>query len=228
MPSVHLSFVPPDMTNLTTLFVLEAPAESGPYAVIETVNEIGAYPNYITSHSCTTALDVNDWFMIQWVDHEGVLSDFSTPLKGNTESLVGDIVQRVLQRDRELSINVVQQEAEAAIQNYLGETTDPYDPTLSADLSYVKLNGLVYLTMARSYMSLAPTQTSVQSAQIGMVSFRTEAGSQKNVDVDALLELASAELGMGMSRVLQMAKFWPTQPELFSFTTPFWVQVIEE
>jgi hypothetical protein len=200
--SVFLSFVPPDIEGLASLHIEEAPAAVGVWAEIETVAAIGAYPNYITDHTTNAALAVDDWFRIRWGFPDNTFTAYSAPWKGGTTTLVAEIVRRVRERDPSLNVEIVAQEAEAVIQRVFGDNVDPYDVTLTA--TYRQINGLTYLVMARSYVFAAAGIKDVQSATLGLVSFRTESGQQRNVDVQALLDLANIDLGFATSRVLEL------------------------
>lgn len=201
MPTVNLRFVPPDMENLVKLTIFESSDVSGPFVKIEDVTSIGAYPTYIDSYSTSLAVSLTGWFTIQWEDDKGAKSEMSAPVQGGTDSLVWQVVSRVRQRDPSLSEAVIVQEAEAAIQSYFGDTVDPYDPTL--EVSYRILNGLVYLSMARSYVTTTVTQGAASSATIGLVSFKSQSGgSSTTVDVQALLDLADQALGVHTSYVM--------------------------
>jgi hypothetical protein len=147
-----------------------------------------------------------DWFAIQWADDQAAwLTPLSPPVKSGEESFVQTIVDRVLQRDRTLDADIVRQEAEAAIEHTFNQ--NPYGVSL-ADIpegkQYQTINGLVYLAMARSYIAASGSTSNVQSATLGIVSFRSESGTQRTVDVEALLALANQELGISTSVVLQM------------------------
>lgn len=205
MPSVPLRFLPPDAENLVSMKVWEAPTSDGTFTLKETVNSIGVYPDYIDSHTTTFAASVDDWFAISWVDSAGAESGLSAPIQGGTTTLVSILVDRVMQRDRSLSQSVVRQESESAIQVFLGETVDPYDPELANELSYVKLNGLTYMVLARCLIMEMIESGELEKAQIGLVSFSSQTSSTKMSDVEALIELANKALGIGTSVVLQMA-----------------------
>lgn len=207
MASQSFDFIAPDQPNLVRLFIFEASSSDGPWVRIDEVDQIGTYPTYIGSYTTENATAADDWFAIQWMDDGGALSKLSTPLKGGTNTLVGAIVDRVLQRDMNLSKDVVRQEAEAAIQLLLGENVNPYDPSLS--VSYRVKNGLTYLVLARTYLvsSVTSSASDVQQATIGVITMKTQSGGSQTVDVSALLEQANDALGIGIARVLQMAHF---------------------
>jgi hypothetical protein len=198
--NVTLTFSSPDMADIVALHIYESVAALGPWNMIERTTAIGTYPGYITAYTTANATSESDWFAIAWEDSNGNVGAMSAGVLGGTQSLVGVVVARVLQRDRFLDPNVVRQEAEAAVESQF--RTDPY--TVSADQSYRTINGLVYLTMARSYISAsASSERSVQSATLGLVSFRDESGNDRKVDVQALIDLANETLGISTSLVFQ-------------------------
>lgn len=205
MAKVRLDFTPPSEPDIAALHIYESVTQGGPYAPIERVTDIGAYPSYISYYTTLLATSATNWFSIAWETTAGIVGPQSAPIQGGTDTLVNQIITRVRERDSSLDERVVTQEAEAAIQMVLGDQVDPYDPTL--DLSYRKINGLVYLVMARSVIARAiSTQTgSIESATLGLVSFKSQNGTQQTVDVQALIDLANKELGIGTSFVFQLA-----------------------
>jgi hypothetical protein len=215
--SVVLDFVPPSEPDIAALRVFEAPSSAGPFAQILRTTAVGTYPNYLT-RLAVTAASVTNWFSIQWEDVNGVLSPQSAPIQGGTDTLVGRVVARVLQRDSTLSEPVVTQEAEAAIATYLN--IDPYDPDVT--VTYAQLNGLTYLVMGRTMISRQLQQAasgSVDDATIGLVSMKsgTTSTSQTSQSKDAvkdILELAMQELGVPRSVILHLAE--PTTIGSFS------------
>lgn len=204
MASVFLSLVPPERAGYTKLHIWEAVDNAPTTApnMIETVTDIGSFPDYISGYSTNEAASVSNWFSIQWEDDKGVLSLMSARVKGNSRTLVSDVTNRVLERDHSLDKNVVVQEVEGAIQYYLGEQTDPYDPTLS--LSYTKLNGLTYLTMARVKIIEIAAREGDDNVTIGLVSMRSPSNVSTKTDVQSLLNLANNALGINTSVVLQL------------------------
>ena len=124
MASVFLNFTPPDREDLTKLRIFEATDAAGPWNEIEVVTAIGEYPNYISSYTTNLATSNTNWFSIQWEDAKGAQTDQSNAIQGGTETLVGEIVDRVLVRDNTLDEQVVLAETEALIERYFG--CDPY------------------------------------------------------------------------------------------------------
>jgi hypothetical protein len=200
MASVPLTFTPPDVPNLTNLHIEESASQSGPFVEIEVKAGIGTYPDYITEYTTANALNAEDWFRIRFSDAGGLFTPYSVPIKGGTTTLVGEVVKRVRDRDPYLDVRVVAQEAEAAIQSYFGADIDPYDPTLT--VNYMILNGLAYLTMARSYISIIAASGDVSSATIGLVSFKSDSGSTNLADIERLIDLANQTLGLSFSTIM--------------------------
>lgn len=209
MASAHLEFVPPNRDGFIKLLIFEAPSINGTLVKIETVTDIGTYPSYIGEYTTALATSKTNFFAIQWEDAKGAQTEISARIMGGTESLAGQIVERVLERDRSLDKNVVLQEAEGAIQWYYGEGKDPYDlVTAGAPMpSYRILNGLAYLTMARiKIVELAMLTGEQNNISIGLVSLRTSTqGSRSSQNyVQGLLDLANDALGLNVSLVLQI------------------------
>jgi hypothetical protein len=198
--SVPLQFSPPTDENIVTLRVYESALAEGPFLLIDTTNEVGTYPDYIDNYTTEMANSAIYWFAIQWVDESGAESPLSAPIQGNANTLVAEVVQRVRDRDPYLNTRVVIQEAEAAIQGYFGGVQDPYDPTLTA--TYQVLNGLAYLTMARAHLFIAATSGDVDSATIGLVSFRSSSGASSLADIERLIAMANEMLNISTSVIL--------------------------
>lgn len=204
MAMVNIKVTQPD-EQVAELYVYESANPTGPFV------QIGD-PFPVVAGMTLNEVDVDatlatDWFAVQWMDEAGAwVAPLSPPIKAGGESFVQTVVDRVMQRDMSLNADVVRQEAEAAIESYFNK--NPYGVTL-ADISdgqqYRIINGLTYLAMARGYIVASSSNSSVESATLGLVSFRSESGSTKNVDVAALIELANLALGMNTSLVMQMA-----------------------
>lgn len=206
MPAkVRLDFVPPNEPDIAKLHIFESVLKTGPYSDIEVVTAIGAYPDYITYYMTSLAAASDHWFSIAWETTGGIVGDQSAPIKGGTTTLVHQVVTRVLERDSSLDEAVVTQEAEGAIQYVLGDDVDPYDAAVS--VSYRKLNGLVYLVLARALTvrAISTSSGNIDSATMGLVSFKTVSGAKQTVDVQSLIDIANKELGIGTSFVLQLA-----------------------
>lgn len=203
MAKVPLDFLPPTAPDITKLHIYEATVKTGPFVEIELVTAVGTYPTYISHYVTSNATLALNWFAIAWEDAAGAVSDMSSPIKGGTDTVVEQVVTRMLQRDSTISLAIAVQEAEALVQTYFG-VDDPYDPALKA--TYTQLNGLTYLAMARSYIFSVIKSGNVEKATMGLVSFQTSTGSTKTVDIQALIDLANLTLGIGTSIILQMAE----------------------
>ena len=206
MASVTLDFVPPIDPDIVALRIYEAVAAEGPFNEIERTTSVGTAPNYITRYTTTQATDVQNWFTIAWENADAVISPMSQPIQGGTESLVSEVAQRVMQRDPSISEAIAVQEAEATVEMIVGG--DPY--ATDVELTYNQLAGATYLTLARIYMfTSATTQTSTEDYTAGIVSEKSgsssSTGGGRNAIAD-LLRMASASLGLGGSRVAQMAE----------------------
>lgn len=195
---VTLRLVPPGDPGWVALHVYEAASAAGPWTEIERTTEIGAYPNYIDTFTTSEAVSRTDWFAIAWEDSTGALDSMSAGIQGGTTTVVGEIIDKVTQRDNSLSDDIVRQEAEAVVESYAGG--DPYvvDPTT---VSYRKMLGLVYLTLARCYV-FAEVVGGEEGATIGVVKLQQSATQTRNID--ALIDLANRYLGISTSRVLQV------------------------
>jgi hypothetical protein len=204
---VTINFVPPDEPNIVALRIYEAPAETGPFVQVERTTAVGTSPGYITQYTTALASAALDWFAIAWENSAGEVSAMSVPIKGGTETWVGEIVKRVLERDSSLDERVVTQEAEAVIES-LG--IDPYSDAAGAQ--FRQLAGMTYLTMARSMIARVVTTSSTVNASsgtIGLVSWKNDASTASAVqkvqaDVSSLIDIANSYLGISTSFVLQL------------------------
>lgn len=202
--SRHFDFTPPDIEDLASLNIYESPVATGPWTLIEQVTAVGTYPDYISEYTTQLATLPDGWYAIEWMDSKGATTGLSNAIIFGTETLVGRVLARVMERDATLDRRVVNQEAEAAIQYYFGSQTDPYDPTLTVD--YVQLNGLVYLTMFRvKVVELALESGESTNVSIGLVSMRAATQTAKSASyMQGLLDLANSALGLETSLVLQI------------------------
>lgn len=204
MADVALKFNPPADPDITALHIEEANDSTGPWVPIDIEEDVGAYPDYISEYTTSLATSNMAWFRIRWRDTKGAFTDYSQPVQGGTSSLVAEVKDRVMQRDPMLVDAIVYQEAEAVVSQVFG-TENPYDPTLSA--SYRVLSGLVYLTLARSLIArvIQSSVENIESATIGIVSFKTVAKVESiEKSVAPLIAMANSMLGISTSFVLVM------------------------
>ena len=209
MASIPLTFVPPDMENLVSMKIWEGAAVDGPFSNIETVNAIGSYPTYIDNYTTNLASSATDWFALTWVDNKGAETELTQAIQGGVETLVSEITQRCLQRMPRLSLQVVTQEVEGSIQVYLGEGTDPYDPTLLDKTNYRERNGLTYMAIARTLMGEVLMSSAIESATMGLIQFKSANTTQLLKNVQELMDMAEADLGISGSLVLDMERILP-------------------
>lgn len=208
MASVPLDFIPPSDPNIAALRIYEAPAQSGPFTMIERTTLIGTAPNYITRYTTDLAVSSTGWFAIAWEDDSGLVGEMSQAIQGGTSTLVQRLIDRVALRDASLDERIVAQEAEAVISDYFG-VLDPYtiDP---ATVSPKIMSGLTMLAMARSMIArtLTTTASSADKWTAGIVSMdkSTSSGSSSNVadTIEKLLDLANKQLGRNYSVILLM------------------------
>lgn len=197
--SVHLDFIAPNqIPDLTKLHILEGPSKDGPFNEIEIVNGVGAQGAYLSSYTTELATNKTDWFVIQWEDAKGAVTPLSAAVQGGTQSLVAEIVSRMLLREPTLDEAIALQEAEAAVSDYYN-TIDPYSIDPSTVSPRIK-SGLTNYALARSYITKAITQADRKQWVAGLVSLNTASGSAITPDVvKALLDLANRDLGRSMS-----------------------------
>lgn len=207
MATLILDFVPPEISDYTTLQVWESATKEGaPGSQVATFPVTFPYPTRIT---VTTATSGTDWFSIRWAGANNLLSEFSQPIKGGTSTLIGTLINRVMLRQPNADENVVKQVAEAVVEQYLG-ISDVYgiDPTT---LSYTQLEGLTQFIMAYTLMNEMSSTASASSGSgwtAGLVSMKATSDSAVKVSwdtVDRLLDSAKLLLGLGgFSRIANM------------------------
>ena len=197
MAAVELDFLPPTDPDIVKLHIYAAADENDIFNIIETVDEVGEYPTYITRYTTTLAPSPDWWFQIEWENSKGALSARSNPIQGGSTTAVNEIVERVLQRDPTLNENVVANVVEANLEGYF--KADPYTVDYST-LSYRQREGLTILSLAFSLeVSTAGGETSRYTA--GLVSEETK---QDSKDMKELIKLANKWLGLPTSRIAQM------------------------
>lgn len=205
MASVFLNWTPPDREELVKLYIYEAAAAGGPWTLIETLTEIGDYPNYISDYTTTLAQDAIHWFSIQWEDAKGAKTTQSNPIQGGTSTYVGEIVDRVHVRDASLDEQVVLQETEAIVEQFFNK--DPYTVPANAT-GYAVKNSIAKAVHAKCLYAVVLTTTTggASSWTAGLVSMKSSTDSTKQTlaNVELMLKEASRELGMGVSVVAQM------------------------
>jgi hypothetical protein len=202
MATVRLNFVPPPDLDIIELRIYEASAKIGPFSQIEIVTAIGEYPDYISTYTTVNATAVNHWFAIDWYDNKGGNLGMSDPIQGNAQYLISEIVSRVMVRDPSINENIIYDEAEAVLEAYLPDGTDIHS-AMYDDVNAQERSGLTLLVQARCY--LFDISEGEEEYTVGLVSQRKK--NSRSLDfIKQLLTLASAQLGLSASRVLQMAE----------------------
>lgn len=198
MASVRIDFEQPTDEGLVALRIFEAPAANGPFTQIQRVTVIGAYPEYISYFTTAAAVNPNAWFTIQWEDAGGALSAMSNPFQGGTTSLIGDLVERVRQRDPSIKEVIARQEVEALLEAYFNK--DPYTVTLDGNpRKYRILNGVTLMALARSYISTFSTGGEYDKWTAGLVS--VQSGKNASISFRDVARLFQEGIGlMGYNR----------------------------
>jgi hypothetical protein len=207
MASVRLNFVQPEQEGLIKLLIFESAAQMGTYSLIETVTDIGDFPNYISFYTTDLASNVNDWFAIQWEDEKGAKSPLSNPIQGNTSTVPGELTGRVILRDPAIDEAIALQESEVALSDYF-QTNEVYalDPDT---ISYAIWGGLTYLVLARVYITDLLVGGSVEGYTAGIVA-QQQGGAAKSLgNIKDLIALANELLGRNYSVVMQIQEFDP-------------------
>lgn len=201
MAKVRLDFVPPYEPDAAKLHIYESALKDGPYAEIEVVTAIGAYPNYFSYYTTSSAVLATDWFSIAWESAGGVVGEQSAPIQGGTTTLVHKVAQRVLERDASLSESIVTQEAEEVIKSVF-RVADPYNVAVTAPVKN-QLSGLVFLTLARAKIYALIAGGSTDSYTAGLVSQKSgTTGGGDIKTIEWLLAQANKLLGLNLSFVM--------------------------
>jgi hypothetical protein len=154
MAAVPLTFIPPEEPGIAQLHIFESPTgDDGTFIEKDTV-PAGDYPDYINHYTTHNAASVDNWFAISWSTVDGAQSPLSQPIKGNTTTLIGELVERVLLRSPELDERLVMEEAEATI-SYIYKVDDPYtidvntvNPLWLTSLAELALIASLYVTVS--------------------------------------------------------------------------------
>jgi hypothetical protein len=197
--SVHLDFIPPNEPDLATLKIYEASAKDGPWTLIESVVEIGEYGSYISEYTTALATSATHWFSIEWFDSKGASFGQSQGVQGGVESLVSEIVDRVMLRDSSINELVAGQEAEALVEDIFS-TDDPLS-VLASDATGKQITGLTLLTIVRSKI-YALSNSSSTSYTAGLVAQSGGSNSAKLSDLQALVDEANQLLGISFPGVI--------------------------
>lgn len=204
MASVHLDFVAPDIPDLAQLEIYEATTPEGAFTLIETVTEIGVYPDYLSEYTTNLAVSDTNWFRIRWADEKGAVTGYSQAVQGNASSLVKKLVDRIQLRAPTVNEGVAVQVAEYVISEVMG-TDNPYDPTLNP--TYRQLEGMTLLGVARSLIHESAVSASDTSQWVaGLVSMKSGSSTETSTKIiDYLLKEAARALGFSFARIAQMA-----------------------
>lgn len=212
MPAnVILDFVPPDVPGFTKLLIYESATQAGaPGTLIETVTDIGEYPDYITRYTTTQAASGTGWFSVQFEDEQGGRTTVSDSVQGGTFTAISKLIQRVLSRDSTLDENVVLQEAEAVLATIMN-VDDPYTVDV-ATITYPQWVGMTYLVLARSYIGELVSGGESESYTAGLVSQKSaSADAEKRLKlIKELIDFANIELGLNYSIVMLLEDIDPT------------------
>jgi len=206
--AVRLEFTPPIEENISALVIAEAASPDGPFNTIDRTTDIGIYPDYISLFTTQNAASITDWFAIAWEDSGGALGELSAPIMGGTDTLVNEIVNRVLIRDQTLNPSVVAEESETVI-SIVFHTSDPYDLALVDQATYAQKSGIVLLVLSQAYLSDLLVQNRTTSGYTaGMVSEQATSFSSSSSPSLGLIEAMEKRglklLGSGTSLVGQI------------------------
>lgn len=201
MASVTLEFALPSIPDIASLRVYECPTQDGIFTLIDETTAVGTYPDYINSFTTDQATSETDWFAISYVDSLDAESDLSQPWKGGTQSVVSQVVSRVIQRGATQEESIIIQETEAAVEEYFHQ--DPY--TVPLPVLYRELAGLTYVVLARLLLFESTISTSAsQSWTAGLVSMKTADATETQKSIENLLKMAAMELNVNQSRIAQI------------------------
>lgn len=200
MASVALRFSSPGSEDLVQLHIFESVIAEGPFLLIETVTDIGSFPDYIDHYTTEAANSTQNWFAIQWEDARGAKTDISAAIQGNAETLVAQIVYRVRLLDPMLKESLVIQNVEDVV----GEYYNVDDPMSVSPLraKYKIKAGLTLMAMARYRLQTLSNSTTGWTA--GLVSMKASDSTQTITAVKEMMKQADRLLGIGYARIAQM------------------------
>jgi len=202
MASVYLRFVPPDVDDLVQMNIYEGVDPTSSFHLIESVTDIGTYPEYIDNYTTSVAENTSDYFSIEFIDNKDASTGLSAPVKGDLTLAVAEIQQRVMERDSTIDDRIALQEAESAIA-FAFPGTDPYDPTLQLD--YVQKRGLTNLTLAMCYLTqMARAQAFSWVAGIVSMKISDRAAQLRADAIKGLIASANVDLGINFSMVAHL------------------------
>lgn len=200
MASVALRFGVPGIEDLTSLHIFESIVADGPFLLIDTVTEIGFFPDYIDHYTTELANQIDNWFAIQWEDSRGAKTDISAAIKGGSETLVAQVVYRVRLLDPSMKEGIVIQNVEDVVGEFFN-TNDPIS-ILPSKASYKVKAGLTLLAIARYHLLTLSSSSSSWTA--GLVSMKASSSSQNITAVREMVKQAESLLGIGYARIAQM------------------------
>jgi len=217
MASVSLTFIPPSRPGFVKLHIFETADPAQLAALIDTIENIGSYPNYITKASTNNAAAIDDWFAIQWEDDQGVVTVLSELMKGGVTTLIGELVNRVIMRNPAFDGAIVVQETEGVI-SFVYNVDDPYTIELASvnKLWMVELTNLIFV--ACEYLNVLLGASSSNAYTAGVISESTSTSSLAILDSLEKLEKRSLRrLGIGGSWLASIDR-GTVEDRLFSVT----------
>jgi hypothetical protein len=199
MAKVALRFVLPEDENIIRLHIWEGATADGEFNEIDSTTQVGTSPHYIDQFTTNNAISETDWFAIQFEDADGIFSDLSAPIKGDTTTLVGELVKRVMLRDASLDENLVLQEAEATV-SWIYRVDDPYSIDINT-VSPLWLNELANLSLVSvMYLNLTQSSSTSQSYTAGLISETSAVNTQNATkSIENMEKRALRRLGIGGS-----------------------------
>jgi hypothetical protein len=203
--SVSLKFTPPEDKDMVAMKVYESDVIDGAYTLIDTVNDIGTYPTYIDHFTTALAVSKSDWFSIEFIDNKGAVTARSNPVQGGTETLVGDITDRIMLRDPQVNENIARELAEATIEQYFSK--DPYTVDVD-DVKYRIKIGLTFLALASIYTVASNSSMGTTGSWVaGLLSMNnTTSVTASAQNIAALEKEASKWLGKSIAVVAHLAE----------------------
>lgn len=217
MSSVPLEFTAPAQNDIVALRIYESDAQLGPFVQIERVTAIGSYPGYITSYTSSLGTGGVKWYTIAWEDSAGGLSDQSNPTRLGTQTVPGEIADRVLQRDINMDRSIAVQEAEAALEQYFG--ADPYELTIS-DMTYRQLRGFTNYVLATMLLQrIVKGGGTAEQVTVGLVTLKSSSGgtSFSTREAQSLIDRANDDLGLNQGMIVRLQRC----------ITPSYVEIME-
>lgn len=223
MADVTLYFAPFPGPNAIGLQVEEGPTEAGAWTQILDTDEIGTFPNWVSSY-VVQAASISNWFRLRWqLVGTNVFTEWSTPVKGDALPFhwtVPDLYKTVTKHNlvgwTPVQIQMLIDRAYYLLQGECG----PYDEAMVIDgVAFTDIAQLViHSVMDQMFVLMSPGfLAGMESERMGSYEYRRKA--------DSALQLAAGALQVpGDLKALLCPYGAGPQADVFISTTDVFLQ----